>query len=48
MLGQSGLCLAFDDLAPGGGVLTPSTAMGVHLVKRLEAFGFTFTTRRVD
>lgn len=47
MLGQAGLSLAQDDLPAGGGVLTPSTALGHHLVRRLEEFGFTFSTRRV-
>jgi short subunit dehydrogenase-like uncharacterized protein len=28
MLGESGLCLALDDLPGEGGVLTPATAMG--------------------
>jgi short subunit dehydrogenase-like uncharacterized protein len=46
MLGQSGLSLALDDLGDRAGVLTPSTALGQHLVRRLEDFGFTFTTRR--
>ena len=39
MLGESGLCLALDDLPGGGGVLTPATAMGVRLVERLRAAG---------
>ncbi len=48
MLGEAGLCLALDALPAGGGVLTPATAMGDALVARLEAHGFTFTTRRVS
>jgi short subunit dehydrogenase-like uncharacterized protein len=39
MLGESGLCLALDDLPGGGGVLTPATAMGTRLVERLRAAG---------
>ena len=39
MLGESGLCLALDDLPGGGGVLTPATAMGTLLVDRLRAAG---------
>jgi short subunit dehydrogenase-like uncharacterized protein len=45
MLGESALCLAFDELPPRGGVLTPATAMGMKLVERLRAAGMTF---RVD
>ncbi len=39
MLGESGLCLALDDLPAGGGVLTPATAMGTVLADRLRAAG---------
>ena len=39
MLGESGLCLALDDLPGEGGVLTPATAMGTLLVDRLRAAG---------
>lgn len=46
MLGEAGLCLAFDDLPGGGGVLTPATALGMPLVDRLRAQGFTFDVRR--
>ncbi|MEA2411360.1 MAG: hypothetical protein QOC77_1921, partial [Thermoleophilaceae bacterium] len=44
MLGEAGLCLALDGdkLPGGGGVLTPATAMGMPLVERLRAAGFTF------
>lgn len=48
MLGQAGLALAFDDLPRTGGVLTPATALGDVLVRRLEEQGFSFTTRRVS
>jgi short subunit dehydrogenase-like uncharacterized protein len=41
MLGQSALCLAFDDLTERTGVLTPATALGDPLVDRLRAHGFT-------
>jgi short subunit dehydrogenase-like uncharacterized protein len=38
MVGESALCLALDPAAPGfeGGVLTPATALGMHLVERLR------------
>ena len=39
MLGQSGLCLATDELPGEGGVLTPATAMGTLLADRLRAAG---------
>ena len=39
MLGESGLCLALDELPGQGGVLTPATAMGTLLVDRLRAAG---------
>ncbi len=43
MLAESALCLAKDDLSSPGGVLTPSTAMGDALLKRLrEKAGLTF------
>jgi short subunit dehydrogenase-like uncharacterized protein len=42
MLGESALCLAEDALEPRFGVLTPATAMGMHLVERLRAAGMTF------
>uniref|UniRef100_UPI00048E4A45 hypothetical protein n=1 Tax=Nocardia sp. CNY236 TaxID=1169152 RepID=UPI00048E4A45 len=48
MLGESGLCLAFDgneqpDLA---GILTPAAAMGDALTERLRAAGMTITVDR--
>ncbi|WP_411284423.1 saccharopine dehydrogenase family protein [Lapillicoccus sp.] len=49
MLGESALCLAFDEGEQhegephGGGVLTPAVAMGGALVDRLRAQGFTMT-----
>ena len=41
MLGESALCLAFDEerLPARAGVLTPATAMGTRLVERLQAAG---------
>jgi len=43
LLGESGLCLALDRdrLPPGGGVLTPATALGDALADRLRAAGLT-------
>jgi short subunit dehydrogenase-like uncharacterized protein len=48
MLGEAGLCLALDaDSSPRrAGVLTPATAMGMPLVDRLRAAGFTFEAER--
>ncbi len=48
MLAESALCLAFDGdrLPPRAGVLTPATAMGLPLVERLRAAGFTATVER--
>jgi short subunit dehydrogenase-like uncharacterized protein len=42
MLGESALCLAYDDLTSPGGVTTPSVAMNGALVARLRAAGLTF------
>lgn len=47
MLGESALCLAFDELPDRAGVLTPATAMGAALADRLRAQGFTMTTTRL-
>jgi short subunit dehydrogenase-like uncharacterized protein len=47
MLGQSALCLAYDDLPDRAGVLTPATAMGTVLADRLRACDFTLTTERL-
>ncbi len=35
MLGEAAVCLARDPLACGGGLWTPATAMGDHLIERL-------------
>ena len=44
MLSESALCLAQDGerIAPGGGVLTPASSMGMRLVERLRAAGMIF------
>ncbi len=49
MLGESALCLALegDALPERAGVLTPATAMGTVLAKRLRAAGQTLTAERV-
>jgi short subunit dehydrogenase-like uncharacterized protein len=49
MLGESALCLALDrDRLPDrAGVLTPATAMGVTLAKRLKSAGHTLTAQRI-
>ncbi|WP_322411677.1 saccharopine dehydrogenase family protein [Microbacterium invictum] len=44
MLGESALCLAFDDLPDVGGVLTPMSAMGEALAERLRHHRFTVET----
>lgn len=41
MLGESGLCLAFDQLPELAGILTPGSAMGDALTDRLRAAGMT-------
>lgn len=42
MIGESALCLAKDDVADHGGVLTPAYCMGHALIQRLRAAGMTF------
>ena len=42
MLAESALCLAFDDLPERGGILTPASCMGLHLIERLRRAGMTF------
>ena len=42
MLGESALCLAFDELPRLGGQLTPAVAMGDALIDRLVRAGITF------
>ena len=36
MLAESAICLAKDDLKPGGGIWTPASLMGKQLLERLE------------
>ena len=44
MLSQAAMCLAHDAEVPDtGGVLTPASCMGMHLVERLRAAGMTFS-----
>ncbi len=49
MLGESALCLAEDEasLPDRAGVLTPATAMGMALVERLRAQGFTMSVEEL-
>ena len=42
MLAQAGLSLAFDDLDVEGGIWTPASALGNHLVNRLAEVDITF------
>lgn len=42
MLGESALCLAFDDLPATCGQVTPAAAMGVALIDRLRRAGMAF------
>lgn len=46
MLSQSALCLAFDDLPPRGGILTPAAALGLPLLARLRAADMIFTAEK--
>jgi short subunit dehydrogenase-like uncharacterized protein len=43
MLSESAFCLALDEATDRGGILTPATAFGDYLVKRLRAAGMTLT-----
>ncbi|MEM9693667.1 MAG: saccharopine dehydrogenase, partial [Myxococcota bacterium] len=45
MLGESALCLAFDELDSDGGITTPAVAMGQTLIERLRQAGMTFEVR---
>lgn len=45
MLGESALCLAYDELPGAGGVQTPSVAMDGKLVDRLRKAGLVFEPR---
>jgi saccharopine dehydrogenase (NAD+, L-glutamate forming) len=42
MVAESALCLAFDELAPRAGQLTPALAMGDALIARLRRSGISF------
>jgi len=42
MLAESALCLAKDPLQTAGGLLTPASALGVHLLERLQEAGMTW------
>ncbi len=42
MLAESAMCLAFDDNPPTAGQVTTATAMGEHLLDRLQKAGITF------
>ena len=48
MLGESALCLAFDDNPPAAGQVTTATAMGDRLLGRLQRAGLTFTVTRTE
>jgi short subunit dehydrogenase-like uncharacterized protein len=43
MLCESAMCLALGESTDRGGILTPATAFGDHLVRRLRAAGMTLT-----
>jgi short subunit dehydrogenase-like uncharacterized protein len=49
MVSEAALCLAFDDAALDKrfGILTPASAMGMTLVKRLQSAGMTFASERI-
>jgi len=49
MLGETALCLALDrdQLPDRAGVLTPATAMGAALARRLRSAGHTLATRQI-
>jgi short subunit dehydrogenase-like uncharacterized protein len=42
MLAEAAMSLAFDDNPPTAGQVTPATAMGEHLLDRLQKAGITF------
>jgi short subunit dehydrogenase-like uncharacterized protein len=48
MLGESALCLAFDDVPDRAGQLTTAAAMGAPLIDRLRRAGLTFTQKPPD
>lgn len=49
MLGEAAVCLARDPLECSGGIWTPATAMGQHLIERLEeSAGIVFEVMPAD
>jgi len=48
MLGESVLCIAFDDLPRTSGQVTTAVAMGQRLIDRLAGAGFTFEVLSSD
>lgn len=48
MLGESGLCLAFDELPELAGILTPGSAMADALTERLRRAGMTIDVARTN
>jgi short subunit dehydrogenase-like uncharacterized protein len=48
MLAHAGLSLAFDDLTVEGGIWTPASALGAHLVSRLATVDITFDQVSLD
>lgn len=48
MLGEAALCLAYDELPPRAGQLTPVAAMGDALLARLQAAGILFKVNAVE
>ncbi|WP_067469734.1 saccharopine dehydrogenase family protein [Nocardia amamiensis] len=46
MLGEAGLCLAFDELPEVAGILTPASSMGDVLTERLRKAGVTIEVAR--
>jgi short subunit dehydrogenase-like uncharacterized protein len=48
MLAESALCLAFDENPPTSGQVTPVTAMGANLTKRLVSAGLLFRVVRTE
>lgn len=50
MLGEAAVCLAGDDVDTpfDGGILTPATGIGLPLVERLRAVGFTATVTEIE
>ena len=47
MLAESALCLAFDELPPTSGQVTPAAAMGDALLERLRRAGHHLRAARV-